>query len=181
MANYSVNITNGSGSSYMKSGTYSVSVSAYGYDPTTLTPTTYTATDTTGTGNFTVEANGTLTFIVNEDGAAGASTLITDGYIVMTNADGSATYGLPIRIENGIAVFPNVPYVDGTGYPLYFKQTSSDGMHNPYDGVITVIMDAATKTVYVQNTPIADQTFTLYNANYTGLPVGNATMLFIGE
>ena len=58
MANYNVQITNGIGSESMKKGTYDVTVTANGYESTSLSPTYYTATESQGTGNFTVSANG---------------------------------------------------------------------------------------------------------------------------
>ena len=92
MANYNVQITNGSGSENMKRGTYSVTVTANGYEATTLSPVTYTATDDEGSGSFTVSANGTLTLVFNETGAAGG-TPVTSGSVVMTDAAGTTQYG----------------------------------------------------------------------------------------
>ncbi len=171
MANYNVTITNGSGSQAMQSGTYNVTATASGYDASTLSPTTFTATANAGTGAFTLSANGTLTFNVNETGAAGG-TPITSGSLIMTNATGTEDYGQAVTIgTDGNAVFANVPYGDaGTPFTLYFRQLSSDDDHNPYEGVITVQMTAQTQTEYVQNTAIAEQTFSLTDANY-GLPI----------
>lgn len=177
MANYNVEINNGSGSASVKKGTYSVSVVATGYDNSTLNPTTFTATDSAGSQTFTVSASGTLTFIVNETGAQGG-TPITSGTIVMTDSTGNVQYGSPITVSsNGEAIFPNVPYGDGTSpYTLYFKQLTSDDNHNIYEGVLTVNLTAQTQTEYIQNNPIALQTFTLTDATYTGLPVKSATL-----
>ena len=178
MADINVQITNGSGSQALKRGTYAVSVTANGYEATTLSPTTYTATDSTGSGAFTVSANGTLTFIFNETGASGG-TPITAGSVVMTDSTGSTRYGSPVQIgATGEAVFNNVPYGDTTPYVLYFVQLSSDDGHNTYSGVITVNMASATQTEYVLNAPIATQSFTLTDANYSGLPVATATLTF---
>ncbi len=171
MATYNVTITNGTGSQTMQKGTYDVTATATGYDVSTLTPTTYTATDAAGSQAFTLSANGTLTFIVNDTGAAGG-TPITSGTLVMTDATGTEEYGQPVTIDsNGNAVFDNVPY--GTAdqpFQLYFKQlTTADG-YNIFDGVISVSMTEQTQTEYVQNTAAAEQTFTLRNANYD-LPI----------
>ena len=179
MANYSVNITNGSGTQNMKAGTYSVTVVADGFDATSLTPASYVVSDATGTGTFTVSATGTLTFNVNETGAQGG-TPITAGTIVMTDSTGNTEYGSAVSIDaTGNAVFNNVPFGDATTpYVLYFKQLTSDDAHNVYSGVITVNMSSNTQTEYVLNNPIAQQTFTLTDATYTGLPVSNATLTF---
>ena len=180
MANYNVTITNGQGSEAMKAGTYDVvATSANGYEPTSLLPTTFTATSEAGTQTFTLSANGTLTFVVNETGASGG-TPVTSGTIVMTNSTGDVEYGTPVTIgATGEAVFDNVPYGSGAEpYTLYFKQLTTDDNHNIYEGVITVSMTSQTQTEYVQNTAIATQTFTVTDANYNGLPVENATLNF---
>ena len=181
MANYNVQITNGSGSSNMKSGNYSVTVSAAGYDATTLSPTSYTATASAGSGTFTVSADGVLTLVFNETGASGG-TPITGGSVVMTDSTGTTEYGSAVSIDaSGQAVFNNVPYDAGSPYVLYFVQKETDADHNPYSGVITVNMSSASQTEYVVNSPIAAQSITLTDANYAGLPVANATLTFTGE
>ncbi len=174
MANYNVTITDGTGSQQVQNGTYNVSATVTGYDESTLAPQTFTADGTPSTNAFTISANGTLTFNVNETGAAGG-TPITAGEIVMTNQDGSVQYGTPVAIgADGNAVFDNVPY-DAAGYTLYFRQLSSDDTHNPVTDVITVNMTSQTQTEYVENTAAAVETFTLTDANYPGLPV-NGTL-----
>lgn len=181
MANYNVEITNGSGSQNMKAGNYTVSVTASGYDATTLSPTSYTATASAGSGSFTVSASGVLTLVFNDTGAQGG-TPVTSGQVVMTDQSGNTEYGTPVTIDaSGQAVFNNVPFVDQTGFALYFVQKSSDDAHNPYSGVISVNMAAETQTQYVLNSPIAEQTITLTDANYSGMPIASATMSFVGE
>ena len=181
MANYNVSITNGSGSEEMKKGTYTVSVTANGYEATTLSPTSYTATDSAGSGAFTVSANGTLTLVFNETGASGG-TPITSGSVVMTDSTGATEYGSPISIgATGEAVFNNVPYSAGTPYVLYFVQKETDADHNLYEGVITINMSSASQTEYVLNSAIALQSFTLTDATYSGLPIADATLTFTGE
>ncbi len=171
MANYNVTITNGTGSQAMQAGSYDVTATANGYDVSTLAPTTFTATDTSSTQAFTLTANGTLTFIVNETGAAGGAP-ITSGSLVMTDETGTTEYGQPVTIgADGNAVFNNVPYGSTTEpFQLYFKQLSTDDAHNPFDGVISVSMTSQTQTEYVQNTAAAVQTFNLTDANYN-LPI----------
>ncbi len=180
MANYNVTITNGTGSEAMQKGTYNVTATANGYENAVLSPTTFTATEAVGSEAFTLSANGTLTFNVNETGTAGG-TPITSGTIVMTDSTGTETYGQPVTISaTGDAVFNNVPYGStDTPYRLYFKQLTSDDGHNVYDGVISVEMTGETQTEYVQNTAIAVQTFTLTDANY-GFPI-DGSLTFTGS
>ena len=181
MANYNVQITDGSGSQTMKKGSYTVSVSAAGYDATSLSPVSYTATDSVGSGSFTVSAAGVLTLVFNETGAQGGTPVVS-GSVVMTDSAGTTEYGSAVNISaTGEAVFNNVPYDSGSPYVLYFVQKSTDENHNLYEGVITVNMSSASQTEYVVNSPIATQNFTLSDANYTGLPVKNATLTFTGE
>ncbi len=171
MANYNVTITDGNGSQAMQRGTYDVTATANGYDVSTLQPKTFTATDSPATQAFTLTANGTLTFIVNDTGAAGG-TPIAGGTIVMTDATGTVEYGQPVTVgADGNAVFQNVPY--GTAaepFQLYFKQLTAAEGYNTFDGVIPVSMTAQTQTEYIQNTAAAEQTFTLNDATYD-LPI----------
>ncbi len=180
MAEYNVTITNGQGSKEMKAGTYSAqAISAPGYDLTTLSPTSITVNSTSQTHAFTLSASGTLTLIFNETGAAGGKP-ITSGSVVMTNQDGTIEYGSPVSINSvGTAIFENVPYGSSEApFTLYFKQLATDDYHNIYTNVITVSMSGQTQTNYVQNTPIAEQNFTLTDANYPNLPIPNATLNF---
>lgn len=180
MANYNVTISNGTGSQRMQKGTYSVTATAAGYDESSLSPNTFTATDATGSQAFTLSANGTLTFNVNETGAAGG-TPITSGSVIMTDSTGATEYGTAQTIgADGNVVFNNVPYgTDDAPFRLYFKQLSTDDDHNIFEGVITVDMTSQTQTEYIQNTATAEQNFTLLDANY-GLPI-DGTLNFTGN
>ncbi len=177
MATYNVTITNGTGSQRMQIGTYDVTAEATGYDVSTLTPKTFTATDAPQTQAFTLTATGTLTFIVNDTGAAGG-TPITSGSIVMTDETGTTEYGQPVEIgADGTAVFNNVPYgTTDAPFTLYFKQLTTADDYNIFEGVITVAMAAQTQTEYIQNTQAAENTFTLTDATY-GMPV-DGTLIF---
>ncbi len=171
MANYNVTITNGTGSQAMQKGTYNVTATANGYDTSTLSPTTFTASESPASQSFTLTANGTLTFNVNETGTAGG-TPITSGSIIMTDSTGTIEYGQAVNISaTGDAVFANVPYgTTGDPFQLYFKQLATDDNHNIFEGVISVAMTSQTQTEYIQNTAIATQTFSLNDATY-GLPI----------
>jgi len=178
MANYNVTITNGSGSERMKAGSYTVSVDATGYDATSLNPTSYTVSKSEGSQTFTVSANGTLTLTFNETGEAGG-TPITSGSVIMTDSTGANEYGSAITISStGAANFANVPY--GTSeapITLYFKQLTSDSSHYIDENIISVLMTSSSVTDYVENAPFSVQSFTLNDANYSGLPV-NGTLNF---
>ena len=180
MGKYTVSITNGSGSLPMKEGSYTVAVvSAPGYDVSSLDPKSYVAGKTAGSGSFTLAATGTLTFNVNETGSPGG-TPVTGGTLVMTDASGSGQYGNVVTIgSSGEAVFENVPFGNAdTPFALYFKQLTADDAHNIYEGIIPVSMGAQTQTEYVRNDPIATQSFTLTDANYTGLAIPAASLDF---
>ncbi len=180
MANYTVTITDGTGSQVMQAGTYAVTAEAAGYDVSTLTPDAYTATAAEGSQAFTLSANGTLTFIVNDTGAAGG-TPIVGGTIVMTDETGTTEYGAPVTVgTDGTAVFANVPYgTTAEPFQLYFKQLTAAEGYNLFEGVISVSMTAQTQTEYIQNTAAATQTFTLRDANYD-MPI-DGSLTFTGE
>ncbi len=184
MSNYNITITNGSGTGNMAPGNYTVSATyAPGYDSTTLSPTTYTAQSPSGSGTFTLEASGTLTIIFNETGAAGG-TPITSGSVVMTDSTGETQYGSPATIDSsGTATFTKVPYGSPENpYTLYFKQLTSDSSHDIYPDVFTVGMGDETQTEYIlNNLNTTEQTFTLTDATYTGLPVKDAVLKFEPE
>lgn len=180
MANYSIDIVNGTASKAICKGNYSVTVSTRGYDAATLTPQTYCCTAGSIGQVFTVEGAGTLTINVNETGAAGG-TPITGGSIVMTDSTGTTQYGSPVSIAaNGNAVFEKVPYATPEDpFTLFFKQLASDDSHDAYDGVIAVAMNSSTQTAYVKNDPAATQTFTLIDKTYNR-PIATATLTMIG-
>ena len=180
MANYDVTITNGVGSKNMEPGTYTVSATyAPGYELTSLEPTSYTVASGSS-GAFTLAANGTLTITFNETGAEGG-TPIPSGTVVMTDPTGETQYGSAVNIDsNGVATFENVPYGSAqSAYTLSFKQLTSDENHNIYPDVFTVGMGAQTQSEYIINTPKAiEQNFTVTDANYTGMPVNDASLNF---
>ncbi len=177
MANYNVVITNGNGSQRMQKGTYSVSAVVEGYDASTLDPKAFTVASDALTQVFTLAGTGTLTFNVNETGAAGG-TPVTGGTIVMTDSTGNIEYGSPVTINaTGEAVFNNVPYSEtGNSVVLYFKQLTTDDNHNIYDGIIEVTMTEANQTEYIQNTLAGLQSFELKDATY-GFPL-SGTLTF---
>ncbi|MBR4270366.1 MAG: hypothetical protein IKQ31_01655 [Clostridia bacterium] len=181
MANYDVTITNGSGSARMKAGTYNVTATAQGYSATSLDPKTFTATASDGSQTFTLLAEGTLELIFNETGASGG-TPITSGSVVMTDSTGSIEYGSAVNINStGVATFANVPFgTSESPITLYFKQLSTDDSHEIESNIISVELSSATETQYVINVLLGEQTFTLSDSTYSGLPI-NGTLNFNNE
>ncbi len=171
MANYNVNIINGEGSQVMQKGTYNVTATAVGYDVSSLEPKTFNVTEEEGSLSFTLSAIGTLTIIVNETGADGG-TPISSGSIRMVDSTGTIEYGEIVPINaTGEAVFNNVPFdPTNSSITLYFKQISSDENHNLNEEILSVVMSQENQVAYIQNSPLATQTFSLKDTTY-GLPI----------
>ncbi len=173
---YNISIVNGIGTEQIVNGTYSVTVDATGYDPTTLVPATETVTDERDTYPFTVAATGTLTLHVTE---TGAPTIPIVGAMFRRCDSAGTQYGNPITTDsNGQAQFLNVPFA-ATGAPnIYFKQLISDDDHNYDEETQSTSMATVGETFEVYNEPASPKTVTLRDANYTGLPVDAATITF---
>ncbi len=126
-------------------------------------------------------AEGTLELIFNETGASGG-TPITSGSVVMTDSSGATKYGNVVSISStGVATFANVPF--GTAespITLYFQQLSTDATHEIKSDIISVSLSSSTTTSYVQNNLLGEQTFTLSDSTYTGLPI-SGTLNFSNE
>ena len=172
-----INITNGTGTSELINGTYSVTSSVQGYDDTTINPSTISVVAGTNNYAFTVSANGTLTLHVTEDGTI-SGTPIVGATFIRTDSSGNE-YGSAITTDtNGDAVFANVPF-DATNAPIiYYKQTASDGDHEFDNTVQNTTMTTSTETVQIQNTVGATRTINLTDANYINLPIESATLTF---
>ena len=174
MSQYVVSITNGAGSQNLPAGNYDVSAAVTGYNGV-LDPDAFTATTSTGSQAFTIEATGALTLNINETGASGGAP-ITGGTFIRCNQAGTQNYGTAKTVSAlGVCSFSNVPY--GTAlapYTLYVKQLTSDESHSIHSGVISIDMEAATQSNYVQNLPAALQSFTFTDANYAGLNISGS-------
>ena len=179
MADYIVTISNGTGSENLPLGLYNVTAAVTGYGGT-LTPTTFTASSEEGSQAFTLAATGTLTLTVTDTGDE-EGVPITSGSFMRCNANGSQTYGTAKTISGtGICVFNNVPY--GTvqdPFEFYIIQITSDETHSIHEGVITVSMSDDEVSMYVKNSPAAEQSFTLTDAYYSGLDL-SGTLTFAG-
>ncbi len=168
-------ITNGVGTSDIINGNYNVTADVTGYSNQTITPASVNIVEGTNTYNFTIEADGTLTIHVTEDGTSGGTPIVGATFI---RTDSSGTeYGTAITTDaSGNAVFNNVPY-DATGAPtIYYKQTASDGNHEFDNTVQSTTLTTQTSTVEVTNAPGATRTINLTDANYGNLPIESGTL-----
>ncbi len=168
-------ITNGVGTSDIINGNYNVTADVTGYSNQTITPASVNIVEGTNTYNFTIEADGTLTIHVTEDGTSGGTPIVGATFI---RTDSSGTeYGTAITTDaSGNAVFNNVPY-DATGAPtIYYKQTASDGNHEFDNTVQSTTLTTQTSTVEVTNAPGATRTINLTDANYDNLPIESGTL-----
>ena len=170
-----VNIVNGSGSSELINGTYTVTANVGGYDNTSIDPSSVNVQAGTNSYAFTIAANGTLTLHVTEDGTA-SGTAIVGASFVRTDSTG-VEYGTDVVTDSsGNAVFNNVPF-DSTSAPtIYYKQTASDGNHEFDNTVQSTTMTTSTSTIEVQNAVGATRTIQLTDANYANLPIESGSL-----
>lgn len=170
-----VNITNGTGTTDLINGTYTVTADVTGYDNTSINPASITVDAATNNYAFTVSATGTLTLHVTDTGTI-AGTPIVGATFMRTDATGTE-YGSVITTDStGDAVFDNVPYAT-TGAPtIYFKQTASDGDHEFSAEVQSTTLTTQTSTVEIINAVGATRTITLTDTNYDNLPIDTATL-----
>lgn len=171
-----VTITNGTGTSELINGTYSVTANVTGYDNTSISPTSLTVVAGTNNYAFSISATGTLTLHVTEDGTT-TGTPIVGATFVRTDSAGTE-YGSPITSDsNGDAVFNNMPF-DATNAPtIYYKQTASDGNHEFDSTVQSTTMTTSTSTIEITNQPGATRTITLTDSNYADLPLTGSLTL----
>ena len=170
-----INITNGTGSSDLINDTYTVTANVVGYDNTTVNPSTINVVEGTNTYALTIEATGTLTLHVTDDGTSSGNPIVGATFI-RTDASGTE-YGSPITTNStGDAVFDNVPYATAGAPLIYYKQTASDGDHEFSTLVQNTTLTTSTLTVQIENAVGATRTINLIDANYPNLPIGEATI-----
>ena len=170
-----ITITNGTGTSEVINGSYTVTSEITGYDNTSINPSTVNITAGTNNYAFTISATGTLTLHVTDTGTSGGTPIVGATFIRTDQA--GTEYGTQITTDtNGDAVFNNVPY-DSTNAPLiYYKQTASDGDHE-FDGTVqNTSLTTQTNTIQITNQPGATRTINLTDANYQNLPIAEATL-----
>ena len=175
-----VNITNGTGTTDLINGSYTVTADVTGYDNTTINPDSITVDAETNNYAFTISATGTLTLHVTDTGTT-SGTPIVGATFIRTDAAGTE-YGSAITTDaTGNAVFNNVPYA-ATGAPtIYFKQTASDGDHEFSAEVQNTTLTTQTSTLEITNARGATRTITLADANYDNLPIDTATITLNNE
>lgn len=172
-----INITNGTGTGELINDTYDVTAEVTGYDNTTINPNNVTVVEGTDNYAFTIAATGTLTLHVTDTGLV-TGTPIVGATFIRTDSTGNE-YGDVITTDTeGNAVFNNVPFATSAAPLVYFKQTASDGDHEFDNTVQSTTLTEQTQTLEIQNTPGAQRTITLTDANYASLPVETATMTF---
>ena len=176
MANQVI-ITNGSGSTNLINGTYTVSSEVVGYDSTTIDPSSITVEAGTNNYNLTIAATGTLTLHVSEDGTSSGTPIV--GATFKRCDSSGAEYGDVITTDSsGNAVFGNVPY-DVTSAPtIYYKQLTSDGEHEFVNTLQSTTMTTSTEILEVTNSLGAIRTISLTDANYLNLPIESGTITF---
>ena len=172
-----VDITNGSGTSELINGNYTVTADVVGYNIDSIDPSSVNISAGTNTYAFTIAATGSLTLHVTDNGTTTGNPIVGATF-VRTDSTGT-TYGNPITTDsNGDAVFNNVPFA-ATGAPIiYYKQTASDGEHEFDDTLKNVQMTSSTQTIEVENTVGATRTITLMDANYDNLPIESGSLTF---
>lgn len=173
---YVVSITNGTGSEQIVNGNYDVTCQATGYDASTIDPNTLEITDS-GSYSLTIEATGTLNVHVSDDGTESGNP-IQGATFYRCDSSGSVTYGnLLTTNENGLLAFEHVPYsTTDTPPSIFIKQISSDDSHNFSKDVYEITLTSSSYTKEIINTPASTKTFTLFDKNYDGLPIGQATI-----
>ena len=169
---YKINIVNGTGTSNVKNGEYSVTGSVTGYDNSSILPSTANIVEGTNTYNFTIAATGTLNLHVTENGLEGG-TPIVGATFVRTDSTGTV-YGDAITTDStGTAVFNNVPFSSAGAPIIYYKQTASDEFHIFDDSVKNTTLTDSTKTIEIENALPPERTFNFTDANYLGLPISS--------
>ena len=83
-----VNITNGTGTTDLINGAYTVAADVTGYDNTSINPTSITVDAETNNYAFTISATGTLTLHVTDTGTS-AGTPVVGATFVRTDATGT--------------------------------------------------------------------------------------------
>ena len=170
-----INITNGTGTSELINGSYTVSANVVGYDNTSINPSSIDVEAGTNEYSFTIAANGTLTLHVTDNGTLSGNPIV--GATFVRTDDVGKEYGSTVTTnENGDAVFENVPFATLDAPLIYYKQTTSDGDHEFSTDVQNTTMTTNQETVQVENALGATRTINLVDANYANMPISEATI-----
>lgn len=176
-----VPITNGKGSVHVVPGTYGVAGTAVGYMANTLEPTSVTIADETSEYSFTIEASGTLTLHVTDDGTE-LGVQVVGATFQRCDAEGN-TYGSAVTTNgDGDAVFEHVPFSTvGDAPKVYFKQLNSDEGHTFNSNLQETSLTASTATVQIQNPEANTKNFNLTDKHYDGLPVADGNLVLTAQ
>ena len=167
-----ISITNGKGSKELDNGNYNVVSNIVGYDNSSITPSSLEITEDLTNYSFTIAATGTLTLHVTDDGTDIG--IPVEGAIFYRCDSEGTTYGDAITSDSeGNAVFNFVPYADENAPLIYFKQTTSDGEHVFDDSLQNTSLTEETKIVEIANAMAASREFSITDANYADLPIGD--------
>lgn len=169
-------ITNGSGTSNVLNGTYSVTANVVGYSNTSINPSSLTIVEGTDSYELTISAEGTLTLHVTETGETTGTSVVGAKFIRCDSA-GNTYDDEVVSDSSGNAVFANVPYAESSAPEVYYKQTASDGSHNFDNSLKSITLDTETKTVEVANPLPVQKTFVLKDATYGALPINGSISL----
>ena len=170
-----INIVNGTGTSNLINGNYSVTADVTGYDNTSINPTSINVEAGTNNYNFTISATGILTLHVTEDGTV-SGTPIEGATFIRTDSEGNE-YGAAITTDaSGDAIFANVPYATSNAPLIYYKQTGSDGEHEFDASINSVSLSESSLTVEITNALGAVRTINLTDSNYDNLPITSGSL-----
>lgn len=170
-----INIVNGSGSSNLPNGNYNVSVESNGYDNTSISPSTVAIVEGTDEYSFTIEATGTLTLHVSEEGTQDGKS-IAGATFARCDSLGNQYGDVITSNSEGKAVFNYVPYASSNPPIIYYKQLSSDGTHDFNNTLLNTTLTNETATLEIQNALAASRNIKLTDAHYSDLNIDSATM-----
>ncbi|MBR1386120.1 MAG: hypothetical protein IJ568_04765 [Bacilli bacterium] len=170
-----INITNGTGTSELINGSYTVSANVVGYDNTSISPSSFDVVSGTNEYSFSIAANGTLTLHVTDDGTVSGNPIVGATF-ARVDSTGTEYGNLITTNESGDAVFENVPFATTDAPLIYYKQTASDGDHEFSTDVQSTSMTTNQETIQVENALGATRTINLVDANYANMPISEATI-----
>lgn len=172
---YTINITDGTATSNVATGTYTVTSEITGYDSASISPAEVNVTEDVTSYAFKVSATGTLTLHVTEEGTD-SGTAIVGATFSRCDSKGNE-YGDPIITdETGNAVFEHVPYASNNAPLIYYKQITSDGDHDFSSELANTSLTEETLTLEIKNSLPPESTITLTDANYEDLPIESGTI-----
>lgn len=173
---YNITIANGSGQANVLNGSYSVSSNTTGYLDSSIDPKTLEVVEGTNEYQLKISAEGTLTLHVTETGES-SGTAVVGAKFIRCDSNGN-TYGTEVTTDaSGNAVFNNVPFDASNAPIIYYKQTATDDSHTFDASLKNITLESSTKTVEVINPLPATRTFTLTDANYSGLPIASGSII----